>query len=275
MTPSIQDILAPLGPHWDRIIRRPMSDKEVKKLEKQVGLPAPAPLRDYLMQVGLFQDLTWWEASSIEVYDDASEFVLGRQLLAEILPAQKAELFPFGEDGAGNVFCLPTADGVPCRIHFVDHETAKVSKQKEFTAWLQAVVAKVLRGIRRRPPNDRKAWCVQFTFRGNSFADLTKLLSSVGKVKSVDSDWTNRDVSPEGVTSTERRLELNGVRLKVSRLEHRAWDSPLLSFDMREPLQQGLEHSQIRVLDGLFKKKCPGYALVDYGPLDLSEDDMD
>jgi len=268
MSVSIEEILAPLGPHWDRIIRQPMSTREVDALQRQVGVSMPEPLRDYLRQVGLFQDLTWWEASAIEVYDHPEEFTSAREFLLTILPAKKAELFPFGGDGAGNVFCLPLADGESCRIHLVDHETAKVSKQKEFSVWLQSVVAKVLRGIRRRPPNERKVWAVQFMFRKTPFDDLKKLLSSAGAVKLIDSDWKNPDKSPAGVRSTDRRLEWNGAPLKLTRMECSDWDSPMLSFDMREPLQQGLQHSQIRVLDALFKAKCPDYKLVDYGPLD-------
>jgi hypothetical protein len=105
-------------------------------------------------------------------------------------------------------------------------------------------------------------------FRKTSFDDLRKLLSSAGAVKSIDSDWGNLDKSSAGVRATDRRLEWNGVPLKLRRMECSDWDSPMLSFDMREPLQQGLQHSQIRVLDALFKAKCPDYKLVDYGPLD-------
>jgi len=251
-----------------------MTAKEVDKLAKQVGLSVPPPLRAYLMEVGLFQDLTWG-ASDIEVYDDSSDFVLNRNFLSQMLPAKDAELFPFGDDGAGNIFCLPTADSGSCRIHFFDHETAKVAKQKEFSAWLQSVVAKVLRGIRRRPRNDRKAWCVQFTFANMSYEELAKLLSSVGRVKPIDKKWMNPDTSAPELTATERRIELNGVPLKLSRLECADWDGPLLSFDMQEPLQKGLERSQIRNLDALFKQKCPGYNLVDYGPLDVDELEID
>jgi hypothetical protein len=271
MTPSIQDILAPLAPHWDRIIRRPMSDKEINDLQKQVGLPVPAPLRAYLKEVGLFQDLTMWQASAIEVYTSPAEFVAARRHLLEILPSKKAEIYPFGEDGAGNVYGLPCSDDEACRIHFVDHETATVSKRKDFTDWLASVVAKVLRGIRKRLPNDRKAWCVQFTFRNTSFEELVKLLKSAGKVKLVDADWKNPDKSPATVASSERWLELDGVRRKVGRLAHKDWESPMLSFDMREPLHSGLEHSQIRALHALFKANCPGYRLVDYGPLDVQK----
>jgi len=272
MSSSIQDILAPLDPHWDRIIRRPLSSKEIDDLGRLVGLPVPQPLREYLREVGLFQDLTCWQASSFELYDDPGQFVSAREFLIQILPRQKAaDLFPIGHDGAGNEFCLPSADGVPCRIHIVDHETGKVSKKKDFTDWLQSVVAKVKRGIRRRPPNDRKAWCVQFTFFRTSYSDLEKLLRSIGKVKSLDADWMNRETNRYGVTTCERWLELNGNRLKLGRSECADWDSPLLAFDMQEPHHPGLARSQIRQLDVLFRAKCPGYKLVDYGPLDISK----
>jgi hypothetical protein len=251
-----------------------MSRKQVDDLQKRVGVPAPTSFREYLMEVGLFQDLTAWSTSAIEVYDDPEDFVLGREFLTEILPANKAELFPFGDDGAGNVYCLLPGDKTPCTIHFVDHETAKVSKRKDFTEWLQAVVAKVLRGIRRRPLNDRKAWCVQFSFSGTSYEDLEKLLRSAGKVKAIDSTWKNPRKTG-GVKSAERRLEWNGIPLKVGRMECADWDAPILSFDMHESLHDGLKRSQIRTLNALFKAKCPGYALVDYGPLDLDEVEED
>jgi hypothetical protein len=267
MHPSIPDILAPLDPYWDRIIRQPMTRTDVAKLERQVGLTVPVPLRDYLMAVGLFQDLTCWGVSPIEVYDRTSQFVSTRQFLCEILPPQKQDLFPFGDDGAGNVFCLPIADDVPCRIHFVDHESRKVSKQKDFTVWLQAVVTKVVRGIRRRVPNKHKVWAVQFSFGGISYEDLATLLGSVGQFKEIDAGWTNQDTTEE-VTSSERQIELNGENLTIGRLEYAGWDAPRFHFEMRESLVEGLEHSRIGELNRFFKEKCPGYRLVDYGPLD-------
>jgi hypothetical protein len=248
-----------------------MPRKEIDRLQKQVGVPAPAPLRDYLTEIGLFQDLTGWDVTDIEVYESPEEFVLARQFLADILPAKKDAFFPFGDDGAGNVFCVPATDDVPCRIHFVDHETRKVSRKKEFGDWLESVVAKVLRGIRRRPPNERKVWSVQFSFSNTSYADLAKVLRSAGRFKEIDKGWSKDGPSGAGVTATARRIELDGIPLKLGRLECKNWQGPLLSFDMDEPLQQGLKHSRIRALDALFKQKCPGYQLVDYGPLDSSE----
>lgn len=275
MPTAVQDILAPLDPHWDRIIRQPMTQKAVDDLEQQVGLTMPARMRDYLMAVGLFQDLTGWDVSPIEVYDRPSQFVDTHQFLCEILPPQKQGLFPFGDDGAGNVFCLPTAPDVPCRIHFVDHETRKISKRKDFETWLQAVVAKVIRGIRRRVPNEFKVWAVQFSFNGISYEELAALLGSVGQFKEIETEWKNFDTSSEGVTSSDRLVELNGEVTRIGRLEYSGWDGPSFSFDMRESIAEGFEHSRIRSFNTLFKDGCAGYRLVDYGPLDSRQLEKD
>jgi hypothetical protein len=270
MTQSIKEILAPLDGHWDRILRRPMSRKEVRDLERQVGLSAPALLRDYLLQIGLFQDLTVYGASSIEVYESIEDFVSAREFLARQLPPKHASLFPFGGDGAGNAYCLPTADE-HCCIHFFDHETGKVSKGKDFADWLRSVVLKVLRGIRRRLPNERKVWAVQFSFSGTDYKKLARLLASVGVFKEVDSRWMDATTTEAGVTSKERRIKLDGQPLTVVCLEHADWDAPMISFDMSEPIAKGLEQSRVRMLDDLFNEKCPDYDLVDYGPIDSLE----
>ena len=269
MALSIKGILAPLDPYWDRIIRRPMSDKECGFLERQVGLPAPAPFRDFLMQVGLFQDLIEDVAPHIRMHESSAEFASARKFVSSL--PKCGDLLPFGTDDAENDCCLPPADARSCRIHVVDHETAKVSKGKDFADWLQSIVAKVLRGVRRRLPNERKVWAVQFCFSGTSYEDLKRLLASAAKFKEVDSRWTDVTDPDADVTTKERRIELDGERFKVVRDECPEWKAPMLSFDMTEPVGKGLEHARIWKLKSLFREKCPDFKLVDYGPLDSSE----
>lgn len=271
MSTSVKEILAPLDPYWDRIIRQPLTQEAVDDLEQQVGLPVPTPLRDFLMSVGLFQDLTSWKVSPIAVYDRRSQFIDTRRYLCKFLPAKYQNLFPFGDDGAGNVFALPSETDGPWRIHFVDHETRKVSRRKEFEVWLQSVVKKVLRGIRRRVPNEFKVWSVQFCFHNTSFEELAGVLESTGSFTQIDTDWNNFNTSSAGVTSSDRLVELEGEEIRIGRLEYSGWDGPILSFNLREPLADGLEHSRIRGFDTLFKEQFAGYGFVDYGPLDARE----
>jgi hypothetical protein len=275
MTRSVQDILAQLDQYWDRIVRRPMSPAEIDDLEKRVGLSAPAPFRDYLSRVGLFQDLTWGVSSEIEVFDKPAEFAKEREFIADILGPRGRELFPLGHDGAGNIYALGRLPSGACHICFVDHERVSVTIGEPFTAWLEGVVADVLKDIGERVPNDRKAWCVQFSLKGALFADLVQILSSVGEAKEIDAEWRNPDTSPAGVTSTERRLMLDGETFKVTRLEYPGWRAPLLSFDMHEPVTTDAEHSRIRALNALFQARCSGYKLVDYGPLEMTENTGD
>lgn len=56
MTTAVDEALRPLALHWNRYVRRPMSARDITRLERDVGKPMPHALRDYLGAVGLFQD---------------------------------------------------------------------------------------------------------------------------------------------------------------------------------------------------------------------------
>ena len=266
--PSIREILTPLEAHSDRIIRTPLTSEQVDHLERELALTIPACFREYLLQVGLFQDLSYWGASPFQLSDRTQHIIDDRRFLRELLAGKHDDLLPFGHDGAGNYFALATSGGEPYRIHFVDHETRKVSKQKPFEDWLQGVVAKAVRGAKRRPPNERKVWAVQFSLPDLSWEDLKSILSKAGKVRDLDADWKNFETSPADVTSSEREFEFDGEALRAVRMEYEHWNGPRLSFDMQEKLIGGPVPSRIRTLDRLFQQNCPGYRLVDYGPLD-------
>jgi len=272
MTSPIHEILSPLQSHWDRVVRRPMSKEQIDELQQQLDVKIPELFKDYLGEIGLFQDLTSWGNSAIELYEQTNQFVSARAFLVEQVKPKTPELFPFGHDGAGDVYGLPTDPDVPCRIHFFDHEAGKVSKKKDFTLWLESVVKKVMRGIRKRPLNEHKVWAVQFSFDTTGFAELLELLATLGDVKQIDSDWTNEETSPADVTSSERRIEFNGDPMTVARLEFDDWDAPMFSFDMQEPVLTEIEHSTIRKLDALFKQNCPDYKLIDYRASEMNDE---
>jgi hypothetical protein len=270
MPSKIQEILAPLDPHSDRIIRTPLSDEEVAEIEGEAEVTIPPPFREYLQHVGLFQDLTWG-ASPFEVLDRPDDIVSGSRFLRELLAGKHDDLLPFGHDGAGNYFALATDGGEPYRIHFVDHETGKVSKQKPFEDWLQAVVAKAVKGAKRRPPNERKAWCVQFSLPDLSWEEVRAIIGQCASVRDVDEGWTNRQGKKGDVITSSRRFELEGQTLKATCMEYEAWTGPRISFDVRERLIGGPVPSRIRQLHRLFQQNCPGYRLVDYGALDITK----
>jgi hypothetical protein len=48
------------------------------------------------------------------------------------------------------------------------------------------------------------------------------------------------------------------------------WASPMISFDLREPVLTEPQETLIRKLNAHFKKNRPDYRLVDYGVLEIS-----
>src|SRR3954447_21592162 len=177
MAKSIREILKPLAPHWARIVRLPLSKSEVQDIERRVGLKAPTLLRDFLLKVGLFQELTHGIDSSIKFFDDPCDFPKERQFLVSLALARPTDLFPFGHDGMGNIYALSAAERENPYIYFVSHETRKPARKARFSDWLQQTVQRVIRRVKRWPLNDRKAWHVEFTFDGISFDELKKVIS--------------------------------------------------------------------------------------------------
>jgi hypothetical protein len=278
MSKSVREILAPLDPFWDRIVRRPLTEDDVQTLEQQVGLPVPPPLRDCLLSVGLPRDITAGEDSPIEVFEWPEEMAREHRFICELLGVPHSELFPFGHDGAGDIYALggPSEEGWP--IHYVDHETREVSVQGEFLAWLEETVSRTLETIDERTPvsideqtpRGDRVRAVHFGFSGTSFADIMRLLATVGTVRDLDGRWRNREGWPWDVRQVRRRIELDGEVLVVSRLDYYLWSSPSIKLDMREPVKRPPGKSRIRQLEELFSAHCPDYTFLDYASFEVS-----
>jgi hypothetical protein len=81
--------------------------------------------------------------------------------------------------------------------------------------------------------------------------------------------------SPAGVRSARLRFRLNGQDLAMSRLEYPAWQTPIFSFNWRESAFMPKSESYIARLDALFRgNPTLGYKLVDYGPLEMTEQEL-
>ena len=280
MIESVRNTLARLAPIKDRVFLSPMTEGELVALERDVGLAIPSCLREYLRLVGLRQDLTpsgtsddevyegedfhLHHASNYEVYERAEDFRLFRDFLTEHFGDAGSPLFPFADDGAGNV--LAVAQGKDCcPLFFADHETLEIEELGRFCDWLAKVVDAALK--HDRPPNTEKEWRVQFTF---VVADQQPILEALQRLGHAHlGPWTHKGVSDAGVASWEAPLTFAGRQLKggLRKLEYHIWTEPLFAFDYDEPATFPAEQSTIRKLDDTFRARDLGYKLVDYGVL--------
>ena len=266
MNSRIELLLAEIDPFWDRIVRRPLSQMAIARLERSLGVPFPACLHTFLAQVGLFQDLTHTQNNAILVFETVSEYTAARQDLLDGLYGEvDMKLIPFGHNGSGDVFALlGRADG-DADIYFMRQETPSAEPtETTFTDWLESIVVETVAHMQRRLPNRDKAWCVQFAFRGASFDDILAAMRLAGEV-GFDQHWNALDTTPSGVRKLATHVTLDDMALTVRRLEYPHWVSPWYFIDMQEPLETGQRGSTIQKLDELFHDRVPGYGMINFG----------
>jgi hypothetical protein len=262
MSESVQKILARLEPIRQRVVRGPLNQEALASLEKETGLPIPRCLREYFLEVGLFQDLTTGSGCEYELFERAEEFPSIRKWLVEHFGKAAAELFPFAGDGAGNI--IAAAPGKDCdRLFFADHETLELKEVGSFCDWLSSVVNAALSD--EREENTLKHWFVQFSFKVATSEPVLKTLQRLGAVEL--GAWSAKKTLPSGVETSQAPLRFAGEALVLKRSDFSSWESPRFSLDYDEPVTVAPEESRIRQLDAAFRQAAVGYQLVDYGPL--------
>src|SRR5262245_60851533 len=162
MIELVRSTLARLESVKDRVFLSPMTEADLVSLEREVDMGIPSCLREYLRIVGLRQDLTPFGTSNDEVYDAtvdfqvyvrAEDFRLSRDFLTEHIGDAASLLFPFGDDGAGDVVAVAQGKDC-CPLFFVDHETKKIEELGTFCDWVGKAVEDALKA--ERPLNTKR-----------------------------------------------------------------------------------------------------------------------
>lgn len=262
MADSVRSVLSRLEPISHNVILTPLREDEIRALEAAVGLPLPSCAREYFRIVGLFQDFTDYEASEYEVFDNLEQFRESRQFLVKNFGPAASNLFPFADDGAGNIVAVAEEPGGGA-LFFADHEMHKISEIGPFCDWLSSAVDSALKDT--RSANREKKWCVQFSFRVSSPDSILEVMRQFGKVSL--GKWSKAKISESNVHSSEAPLAFAEERLTLKRSEYWTWEQPMFSLDYSEPTDLAASASVIRKLDAAFSQASLSYKLVDYGPL--------
>jgi hypothetical protein len=264
MPDPVRRILSRLEPVSDKVVRRPLAEEEIQALEASVDMPLPACVRDYFRTIGFFQDLTAYGTADYEVFDRFDQFRKQRDYLAANFDKSAVNLFPFADDGAGNVIAVAkgTEDDT---LFFADHETHELRRIGSFCDWLSSVVDAALKN--ERPANAEKKWCVQFSFRVSDPEPILTVMRQFGAVSA--GEWSESKTLPSKVNSSEAPLDFANEQLILKRSQYHAWEQPMFTFDYSEPVDLPPSASVIRKLDAGFQRAGWAYKLVDYGPLSL------
>ena len=264
MPEPVRKILSRLEPISDKVVRRPLAEEEIQALEAAANSSLPSSVRDFFRIIGLFQDLTAYGTSEYEVFDRFHQFRKQREYLVANFDKSAVNLFPFADDGAGNVIAVaegPEDD----TLFFADHETHELRRIGSFCDWLSSVVDAALKN--ERPANAEKKWCVQFSFHVSGPEPILAVIRQFGAVSL--GEWSERKTLPSKVNSSEAPLAFGNEQLILKRSEYHTWEQPLFCFDYSEAVNLAPSVSVIRKLDASFQRAGLAYKLVDYGPLSL------
>jgi len=269
--PTYDAILAPLDA-LPNVVRRPFTAQAIADLEAGVGMSAPLGVRAWLTRVGLFQDVTDRADIDFQLLGSPDAIIGSSRAIGQILgPDGAAGLFPFGDDGAGDVVAVrPRTDGSD-ELVSVDHETGKISSEGRFEDWLSRVVQAA---IDAPTSASDKQWCVQFSFKTVGIGAIFDAMRTIAAVEVNEDAWSAAATSPAGLRQDKLPFRLDGHPLTLSRLRYDGWITPIFSFDFQESAFVPPEQSLIAILDATFRaRRDLGYTLVDYGPLDVNVSD--
>ena len=272
MTLLVHQILAPLDQYWDRIVRRPLPDESLVRLEQEIGLSLPECLREYLQIVGLFQDLTYVENNPIFVFESIAEYAAARRDLLDGLYGEiDMKLLPFGHNGAGDIYAVLSSDKEDANIFFLRQDIpAAEATDMTFSTWLEGIVSSALETIDLRTPNHAKNWRVQFTFRSGDFDGILQVIQQLGSAI-LEGDWQHNETTQTGVNKSTAQIWFADQTLRVRRLEYPQWIAPWYFIDMAEPLDVNGSGSIIQKLDDLFREHIPGYGLINFGAIEQDD----
>lgn len=248
-----------LAPHWHRIVRRPLDQDEIHRIEVRVGQPMPFGLEALLKRIGLFQDL--WPF----LFETPDDFAQATELLKSLTHDGSPDLFPFAGDGNGNITCVEIGDPSES-LYLIDGEAGCIRPLGvSFLDRLHAVIEQTLRDIHQRPGNDRKHWHVQFTFNTEDVHPILRVFRLGGELDAGNHQWREQEISAGGVRRDVLDLRYNGEPLQLHKLTHGYWDAPLYSVDMREPALTAMGNSKIHTLSNLFEEAGMDARLISFG----------
>jgi len=254
------DILLKLEPYKDKAFWFPLSDTEIKGLEKQIGQSFPSYFRKFLRTFGIRQDFVF------ELLNREQDFIAEYKYLPKSL---RQYFVPIGSSSAGGDTWLIKAKSEEQIIYEFWHEGngELATLDFSFTELIDRNINELGELYDRKPFNKDKNWCVQFAITTTKESLLLKTIDA-----HQTKGWTDAKISSAGVYTYDTEIELASKKIRLGRQEYKDWEKPTYYFNWNEPAYQIGTDSFIRTLDKKLTKAFKGYKLIDYGILALSDD---
>lgn len=257
---DIENFINNLSGFKDKVTISPLSETEVNEIEQILDRKLPIYYRDFLLRVGLKQDVVWGLNDRINDFDPLEDF----------LPeGESKRFFRFGHNGGEDYWLLRNDDPSDKTIYEFDYycDFEIKSLNKTFNDLLNEAIQNLTENQDQLTSNSDKVWAVQFSINTNDEMDIIKSLRTEFKCD-IANEVIYTDTSPARVVCSEGKIKLQGIEIPLKKLEYEGWETASFCFDWEESVADMNENSLInRIVENL-KRSGLKVRLVDYGIMD-------
>jgi len=237
-------------PYEDKIFICPLTEKEVEIIQNKFDQPLPDYFKEFLLKVGLKQDLVWGLCDRIRDFKDLGDF----------LPSD--DYFRFGHNGGEDYWLLKFDEKDRIIYEYEFYNSGEIiSMKKTFDELLWEGLESTKERYDVLPSNSVKDWFVEFSVNTSSDSFFEKELSKYLNIEIIKR-LECVEIFPTDKKRYEGEIEIEGKRATLKKS-----DSGLY-FKWQEPVFEMIENSTIKEIDVALSKCVFQYGMVDYGIMD-------
>lgn len=253
----IDRFLEDLMPFRGLVVIHPLRMEEVEQIERVLGSELPGYYREFLLKVGLKQDIVWGLHDQLRDFDN----------LDNLLPENEGHrFFRFGHNGGDEYWLLRIDDSSDTTIYEYDQYSTHriVRMRKTFERLLEEAIEQLKLNKGRLIENHFKAWRVQFAVDTFHAHDVVEALGTRFDCVLV-SPPSDMEVTPAGVICSEGHMMIDDVVVLLRKQEFRDWDSPSYYFNWEEPVEEMIRDSKIKRMEAALIAGGLDVTVIDYG----------
>lgn len=253
---TLEQVLKSLDQYHDKVLIHPLTDLEIEHIQSKFQKPIPDFFIQFLKSIGLKQDLVLGVLTSVNRFEDISEFI------------GSEDYFQFGDNGGEDYWLLRFGEDDDISIYEFDcHCDFEIrTLGKTFEELLVESLHRVKIEEDKLVPNERKEWHVQFSIHTNTANELMAELSTCLPISLIKKP-EYAETSPAGVICRKGEVEIFGNAIPLKEQSYPSWQSPCFSFNWNESVSKMKSDSEIKAIESALKASGLRYNMIDYGIL--------
>jgi hypothetical protein len=254
---TLTEFVEKLKEFGSKVMISPLSEAEVHNIEIILDRDLPYYYREFLLRIGLKQDVVWGLNDRISDFDPLLDF----------LPdGQAKNYFRFGHNGGEDYWLLRNDDPSDRTIYEYEYygDGEIKSLGKTFDEILDDAILLLTENKDKLIDNSQKVWAVQFSINTDDFTPIIESLRTEFEC-SLSKEISNTQVSSAGVICSEGSIVLQGKEISIAKQEYKDWETASYYFSLREPVNEMNDKSFIKRIENRLKHDGFKVTLIDYG----------